>query len=31
VETTMAWAETYGFTLGPLTLDDKVVLPAASV
>ena len=31
VETTMAWAESYGFTLGPLTLDDKVVLPAASV
>lgn len=30
VEATMAWAETYGFSLGPLTLDDKVVLPAAA-
>jgi acetylornithine/succinyldiaminopimelate/putrescine aminotransferase/predicted amino acid dehydrogenase len=28
VEATMAWAEAYGFSLGPLTLDDKVVLPA---
>ena len=28
VEATIAWAETYGFSLGPLTLDDKVVLPA---
>ena len=28
VEATLAWAETYGFSLGPLTLDDKVVLPA---
>jgi predicted amino acid dehydrogenase len=27
VEATMAWAATYGFTLGPLTLDDKIVLP----
>ncbi|MGD0679164.1 MAG: aminotransferase class III-fold pyridoxal phosphate-dependent enzyme [Polyangiaceae bacterium] len=31
VEQTIAWAETYGFTLGPLTLNDKVILasPAA--
>jgi predicted amino acid dehydrogenase len=31
VEATMAWAQAYGFTLGPLTLDDRVVLssPAA--
>jgi len=28
VEATIAWAETYGFSLGPLTLDDKIVLPA---
>jgi predicted amino acid dehydrogenase len=27
VETTMAWADQYGFALGPLTLDDQVVLP----
>jgi acetylornithine/succinyldiaminopimelate/putrescine aminotransferase/predicted amino acid dehydrogenase len=26
VEMTMSWAGQYGFTLGPLTLDDKVVL-----
>jgi predicted amino acid dehydrogenase len=30
VETTLAWARTYGFDLGPLTLDDRVVLPAPS-
>ena len=28
VEKTMSWAETYGFMLGPLTLDDREVLPA---
>jgi predicted amino acid dehydrogenase len=28
VEATMAWARTYGFKLGPLTLDDQIVLPS---